>query len=120
MIQIDIDLPENCNDCPCAYFTEGVSFDCCQATGKPLEGDWKSFFDKNYGLYSRPEWCPLKSVESIPGDATNSDALNIMMLQTFPKVRFSRVVDELNKTQKIVMSEEWLDHPYKEQRKGEE
>ena len=56
----------------------------------------------------------------IPDNATNSDVLNIMLLQTFPKIRFIRDIDFLHKTQKIVMSEEWLQHPYEEQRKGEE
>ena len=56
---ICIEMPKNCEDCPCAYFTEGVHYDCCDLA--------KYLDDKcEYGMYkiedfdkSVPDWCPL-------------------------------------------------------------
>ena len=47
MILIDIEMPENCSECPCMY-------DCvrCQVAERQL--DFETFTEK------RPEWCPLK------------------------------------------------------------
>lgn len=60
-----IDMPESCEECCCAYYTEGMYHDCCQAVGyeTDIEGyrnEPFSFpFDKEY-KGKRPEWCPLK------------------------------------------------------------
>ena len=47
MIQIDIDVPKNCNECP---LNNGIR---CNITDK----DW------NWGLTNRPKWCPITEVK---------------------------------------------------------
>lgn len=54
MIQIDMPMPVNCNDCPCAYFTEGMTSDYCQITQKDFDEE-----TKENGTYKRQKWCPL-------------------------------------------------------------
>ena len=39
---------------------------------------------------------------------TNEDVLNDMLRKTFPKVIFIRSINEKDKTQAILFSEEWL------------
>lgn len=55
MIQIDIEMPKTCNECPCSYFTEGMYSDYCQINGRD--------FDKETRIdvltYKRQKWCPL-------------------------------------------------------------
>ena len=43
---------------------------------------------------------------------TNEEALNDMLRKTFPRTIFIRGINELNKTQSIVFSDEWLKMPY--------
>lgn len=43
---------------------------------------------------------------------TNEEALNDMLKKTFPRTIFIRGINELNKTQSIVFSDEWLKMPY--------
>ena len=57
----------------------------------------------------------LKGLD-LPNNATNEDALNYMLRQTFPKVIFIHFHNEANLTEGVVMSKEWLSKPYK---KGE-
>lgn len=57
----------------------------------------------------------LKGLD-LPDNATNEDALNYMLRQTFPKVIFIHFRNEANLTEGIVMAKEWLSKPYK---KGE-
>lgn len=57
----------------------------------------------------------LKGLD-LPDNATNEDALNYMLRQTFPKVIFIRFHNEANLTEGVVMAKEWLAEPYK---KGE-
>lgn len=60
-----IDMPESCEECCCAYYTEGISHDYCKAVG--YETDIEGYrnepfpfpFDKEY-KGKRPDWCPLK------------------------------------------------------------
>ena len=54
----------------------------------------------------------LKGLD-LPDNATNEDALNYMLRQTFPKVIFIRFHNEANLTEGVVMAKEWLDSPYK-------
>lgn len=54
----------------------------------------------------------LKGLD-LPNNATNEDALNYMLRQTFPKVIFIRFRNEANLTEGVVMTKEWLDSPYK-------
>lgn len=54
----------------------------------------------------------LKGLD-LPDNATNEDALNYMLRQTFPKVIFIHFHNEANLTEGVVMSKEWLDSPYK-------
>ena len=54
----------------------------------------------------------LKGLD-LPDNATNEDALNYMLRQTFPKVIFIRFKNEANLTEGMVMTREWLDSPYK-------
>lgn len=53
----------------------------------------------------------LKGLD-LPDNATNEDAFNYMLRQTFPKVIFIRFHNEANLTEGIVMSKEWLSKPY--------
>lgn len=48
------EMPVSCVECPCAYYTEGMHHDCCQAT--PEDNDIKAYEE------SRPDWCPLVPV----------------------------------------------------------
>ena len=43
---------------------------------------------------------------------TNEETLNDMLKKTFPRTIFIRGINELNKTQSIVFSDEWLKMPY--------
>lgn len=51
---------------------------------------------------------------------TNEEALNDMLKKTFPRTIFIRGINELNKTQSIVFSDEWLKMPYKAESEDEE
>ena len=45
-----IEMPKNCYECPCSYWTEGVHHDFCQVVG----------YDSNIERQNnRPSWCPL-------------------------------------------------------------
>lgn len=57
----------------------------------------------------------LKGLD-LPNNATNEDALNYMLRQTFPKTIFIHFHNETNLTEGVVMAKEWLSEPYK---KGE-
>lgn len=46
---------------------------------------------------------------------TNEDVLNGMLRKTFPKVIFIHSINEVNKTQAIHFSEEWLNEEYEPQ-----
>ena len=54
MVALKIDMPKNCHDCPCAYWTEGCHHDYCQAAGYNTELIPE--------LETRPDWCPLVPV----------------------------------------------------------
>ena len=43
---------------------------------------------------------------------TNEEALNDMLKKTFPRTIFIRGINEPNKTQSIVFTDEWLKMPY--------
>ena len=47
-----IDVPENCEKCPCAYFTEGAHHDFCQALG----------YNTNISYENKHLNCPLKPI----------------------------------------------------------
>lgn len=62
-----IDMPDNCEECCCAYYTEGVHHNYCQAVGYEtnIEGYQKEpniFCSIDSGRYrgKKPSWCPLK------------------------------------------------------------
>ena len=62
MIGIDVEMPKLCNDCPCAYFTEGMSSDYCQINNRDFEEEQEEkIFNGRIGTggYKRPKWCPL-------------------------------------------------------------
>ena len=62
MIQIDMQMPENCRMCPVCS-----EYDICLI---PVDG--KGFGEQNVSEFidSRPEWCPLKEQEAVePQDA---------------------------------------------------
>lgn len=69
MIQIDIELPQTCNDCPCSYFTEGAYSDYCQVKHQDFdkETEGKTYFGRPNGVYTRQKWCPLKEVKETEG-----------------------------------------------------
>jgi hypothetical protein len=64
MIGIDMEIPKRCNDCPCAYFTEGAYKDICQITKENLI-DEKDEFGLSTFNYPKPKWCPLKEVKGM-------------------------------------------------------
>lgn len=50
---IVIETPESCQECPCAYWTEGAASDYCMLGNREMENVcWKN----------RPDWCPLITV----------------------------------------------------------
>lgn len=53
MIEIDIEMPKNCKECPCSYFTEGAYSDYCQIVNSEIE-------DENIRLTN----CPLKETNN--------------------------------------------------------
>ena len=56
MIQIDIEMPKGCIDCPCSAFSlSGVS--CNTIAGESL-------FKREFVTDKRPECCPLKEVKN--------------------------------------------------------
>ena len=61
MIGIDIEMPKKCNDCPCAYFTEGASSDYCQINMQDFDDECagKTIYGIKNGIYKKPKWCPL-------------------------------------------------------------
>jgi len=65
MIQIDIPMPTDCRDCPCAYFTEGAYSDYCQINQRDFEDKdaERTIFGEKNGHYKRPIWCPLIDLE---------------------------------------------------------
>ena len=50
----NLKMPDNCEDCPCGYETEGVYRDECQVLSREWEKDATS---------NRPDWCPLVEVD---------------------------------------------------------
>ena len=61
MIQIDIDMPKRCDECPCSYFTEGMSSNYCQINNRDFDDEQAelTYFGLKNGHYKKPEWCPL-------------------------------------------------------------
>ena len=67
-----MEMPKNCDECPCYYETEGAWRNECEVLGKEYIAD-------DY----RPEWCPL--VELPPhGRLIDADALNDMINRSYP------------------------------------
>lgn len=68
-----IDMPESCEECCCAFYTEGMYHDYCQAVGYKTDikgyGCEPSLFDKEY-KGKRPDWCPLKPLPRKRGKIT--------------------------------------------------
>lgn len=56
MIQIDLQMPERCGECPCFHAEYPMH---CQLIKPP---DKNKRLEAPYGL-PRPEWCPLKEKE---------------------------------------------------------
>ena len=61
-------MPTRCGECPCAYSTEGMYWDTCQAVDdqNDIEQFWRS---------GRPDWCPLVEVPTPHGRLADADAL---------------------------------------------
>lgn len=55
MIQIDIEMPERCIDCPCLSEDEIESW--CAIPGTPYSLLSKERYEK------KPDWCPLKQAK---------------------------------------------------------
>ena len=67
-----MEMPKNCEECQCSYWTEGVHHDYCQAVGYDTE--------IHYGEKDRPQWCPLIEIPEPHGRLIDADALNYSML----------------------------------------
>lgn len=52
-VQIEIDLPSSCGDCPCGHFPDAYSW-----CGLRYIYDKENVIDQ-YCSEGRPEWCPL-------------------------------------------------------------
>ena len=50
----NMEMPENCEDCPCIYVAEETEQDYCLAD--------KQYRDISLLWVHRPEWCPLVAV----------------------------------------------------------
>lgn len=61
MIQIDMDMPSCCNECPCCYEAESTPMNMCQA--KDYEHWTEVKLSLNNICKKRPEWCPLIEVK---------------------------------------------------------
>lgn len=61
MIQIDIDMPSCCNECPCYYEAESTLMNMCQA--KNYEHWTEVKLSLNNICEKRPKWCPLIEVK---------------------------------------------------------
>ena len=59
MIQIDMEMPKNCDSCRLAAYSSGSVY-CAPATG--TEGDSKTVFIESGD--ERPKWCPLKAINN--------------------------------------------------------
>ena len=61
MIGIDMETPKLCNDCHCAYFTEGMSSNYCQINNRDFdeEQEVKTQYGLKTGDFRKPKWCPL-------------------------------------------------------------
>ena len=64
----NMEMPTSCEDCPCAYFTEGAHHDYCQALGYDSE--------IKYGSEWKLDNCPLFPVPK-HGDLIDRDALTL-------------------------------------------
>ena len=62
-----MEMPKNCEECQCSYWTEGVHHDYCQAVGYDTE--------IHYGEKDRPQWCPLIEIPEPHGRLIDADAL---------------------------------------------
>ena len=56
MIQIDIEMPKRCAECPC---NGNRLYGNCQAKGR-----WLDDMEGSMLAEKRPEWCPLMEVET--------------------------------------------------------
>ena len=68
------EMPDCCERCPCAYFTEGAFSDMCQATNGE-DNDIEEYTDYGKRKGERPEWCPLVEVKTPHGRIIDGDAL---------------------------------------------
>jgi len=67
-----MEMPKNCEECQCSYWTEGVHHDYCQAVGYDTE--------IHYGEKDRPQWCPLIEVPEPHGDLIDaSEKIRVQM-----------------------------------------
>lgn len=83
-------MPDNCEDCPCGYETEGVYRDECQVLSREWEKDATS---------NRPDWCPL--VEA-PKGAKLIDANKIIKAMDNMQVEGEVFVTAVNYVKLIV------------------
>ena len=61
MIQIDMDMPSCCNECPCVYDGGSRLINLCQA--KDYEHWIEVRLSPNNIRKKRPKWCPLIEVK---------------------------------------------------------
>lgn len=65
-----MEMPRNCVNCCCAYYTEGALSDICQADEEQRE--------IKYELYgNKPNWCPLVEVPTPHGRLIDADELEV-------------------------------------------
>ena len=64
MICLDIDMPENCVDCPCSEFSDKFSERYCNAIQK-IKGRYCVSQCEFPAYGKRSSFCPLKSLEEL-------------------------------------------------------
>lgn len=79
MIQIDMPLPNRCNECPFAsagFYNGVVSLSCITPTGRSMYAP--DLIDRK----DRPAWCPLKERDSLLGIQQTADSITFISTGT--------------------------------------
>ena len=73
-----MEMPKNCEECPCYYETEGIWRDECQVLRKKYDASKHKV---------RPDWCPLVEVPTPHGQLIDRDAF------PYTRVEWEDIVD---------------------------
>ena len=96
-VYIDMEMPKNCEECQCSYWTEGVHHDYCQAVGYDTE--------IHYGEKDRPQWCPITEVPEPHGRLI--DASETVRVQMYDEEHEEWYTEEMTIDDLLVQG--WID-----------